>query len=506
MRIALPFILLLSLLLSSCKKFLNIVPDNLPQIENAFTLRQEAEKYLFTCYSYLPDDASTVSNPGFLGSDEMTTPLTSRYNDYANNLPRGNQNVTNPYFNYWDGSGVPSLFKAIRDCNVFIENMKDMSKVPDIGLDERNRWIGEGMFLKAYYHFFLLRAYGPIPITDVNVPINAPADQFRVKRNPVDDVVNYIAALYDSAATRLPDVIRDRVNELGRVTRPAALAMKARLLVLAASPLFNGNNDYVSFKNKDGQLLVNTTFDVNKWKRAAAACKEAITVCEQNGIQLYTFPAQGFALTDTVMKQNSIRAAVTDESWNSELIWGSAAASTTTLQSVTVAHFNLNYGGSNGAIADQGATYKTTQFFYSKNGVPINEDKTLDFTNPAAIRAGTAAEKYNNTQSYQSARINFDRENRYYASLGFDGGPWYQLSSLADQTTLRVESRPDKGSAGTPLPMTGYFAKKLTNLKFVWSAGNGVTIQRYPWPVMRLTDLYLLYTEALNEAQGPVDD
>lgn len=499
-------IFLLSLIHSSCNKFLDIVPDNLPQIDNAFTLRQEAEKYLFTCYSYLPDDGTTASNPGFLGGDEMTSPLTSRYGDYANNIPRGNQNVTSPYYNYWDGSGAPSMFDGIRDCNVFIENMKDLSKVPDIGLDERNRWIGEAMFLKAYYHFLLLRAYGPIPITDVNIPIDAPADEFRVKRNSVDEVVDYIATLYDSAATRLPDVIKDRVNELGRVTRPAALAMKAKLLVLAASPLFNGNNDYVNFKNKDGKLLVSTTFDLNKWKRAATACKDAITACEQNGIQLDTFPTQGFALTDTIMTQNSIREAVTNDAWSNELIWGSAISNTTNLQSVTVAHFDLNYGASNGAIADQGPTYKTTQFFYTKNGVPINEDRTLDFSNQSAIRVGTASERNDNIQNYQSARINFDRENRYYASLGFDGGIWYQLSALGAQTTLRVEARSNGGSAGTPLPATGYFAKKLINLKFTWASNNSVTIQRYPWPTMRLADLYLLYAEALNEAEGPVED
>lgn len=492
--------------IASCKKFLDIVPDNLAKIDNAFTLRQEAEKYLFTCYSYLPNDASTVSNPGFLGGDEMTAPLSSRYNDYAVNLPRGNQNVVNPYFNYWDGSGMSSMFRGIRDCNVFIENMRDLSKAPDMGLDERSRWIGEAMFLKAYYHFLLLRAYGPIPITDINIPVDAPAEAFRIKRNPVDEVVNYIADQYDSAAARLPNVIQNRVDELGRATRLAALSLKAKLLVLAASPLFNGNSDYVNFKNKDNQLLVSTVYDAGKWKRAATACKEAIDACEQNGVSLYIFPGASFPLSDTTKTQLSIRMAVTDENWNNELIWGASVNGTATLQRITAGHFNLNYGGTTSAIADQGATYKMTQLFYTANGVPVNEDKTLDFSNPTMLRVGTAAEKYNVTQNYTTARINFDRENRYYASLGFDGGLWYQLDMLGDQTTLRLETRAGGRSTGTPLPVTGLFAKKLTNLKFVWSAGNGTTVQQYPWPVIRLADLYLLYAEALNEADGPVED
>nr|WP_262919459.1 RagB/SusD family nutrient uptake outer membrane protein [Niabella hibiscisoli] len=250
--------------------------------------------------------------------------------------------------------------------------------------------------------------------------------------------------------------------------------------------------------------MVNTTFDANKWKRAAEACKEAIDACEAVNIRLHVYPRPPYALSDTTLIQLSLRNAVTDDDWNEELIWGSSVASTNNLQAVTVAHFNLLYGASSAAIADQGATYKTTQFFYTKNGVPINEDNSLDFSNPTTLRTGTAAEGLNNTQNYVSARINFDRENRYYAFLGFDGGIWYMPSSLGDQTTLRVEGRAGGRSTGTPMPLTGLFAKKLINLKFAWLASNGITNQRYPWPIMRLADLYLLYAEALNESEGPV--
>lgn len=249
---------------------------------------------------------------------------------------------------------------------------------------------------------------------------------------------------------------------------------------------------------------MNTTFDANKWKRAADACKAAIDACAAVNIRLHVYPPPPYTLSDTTLTQLSLRNAVTSDDWNEELIWGSSIASTNNLQSVTVAHFDLNYGASSAAIADQGATYKTTQFFYTKNGVPITEDKTLDFSNQASLRTGTAAERLNNTQNYVSARINFDRENRYYAFLGFDGGVWYMPSALGDQTTLRVEARAGGRSTGTPMPLTGLFAKKLINLKFTWLASNGIVNQRYPWPIIRLSDLYLLYAEALNESDGPV--
>lgn len=494
-------------LILGCKKgFLDVVPDNLPKIENAFALRTEAEKYLFTCYSYLPDDGNTASNPAFLGGDEMCVPLPSRSSDFATNIPRGNQTVVAPYYNYWDGGAfAPSMFQAIRDCNVFIENMKDMSKVPDIGVDERNRWIAEGEFLKAYYHFILLRAYGPIPTIEENAPVDGPIENTKVRRMPVDSVVNFIVKHLDIATKNLPDVIQNTSNELGRITRPIALSIKARVLVLAASPLFNGNTDYTSFKDKQGVQLVSTTYDPKKWERAALACKAAITSCEGVGIQLYKFPTTIFKLSDTTIKQMNLRNAVSQKWQNSELIWGNPNTGTNSLQYVTVGHFDGRYGASNGAIADVGVTLKTSDLFYSANGVPTNEDKTINFSNRSALREGVNAERFNNLVGYTSSRLNFDRENRYYATLGFDGGIWYQENSLtrSDEGTYSLQVRLGGTGNGTPQPPTGYYAKKLVSWKFTWAANNSTSTERYPWPMFRLADLYLLYAESLNELSGP---
>lgn len=503
-------VLALTVLLTlSCKRdFLDVIPDNIPTVDNAFNLRDEAEKYLFTCYSYIPDDGNTASNPAFLGGDELATPLISRSNSDAANLPRGNQNIVNPYYNYWDGTnGSPSMYRAIRDCNVFITNMSDLSKVPDISPDERSKWIAEAEFLKAYYHFILLRAYGPIPIIDKSPNIDVPISELKVARKPVDSVVNYIVALLDKASSNLPTTIQNTVNGLGRITKPIALSMKARVLVLSASPLFNGNSDYTSFRDKNGVQLINTSIDLNKWKRAADACKDAIASCETAGIKLYVFPGTTFQLSDTTKIQMSVRNAVTDK-WNSELIWGMSNANTNSLQSVTVGHFDGRYGGSNGAIADVGPTMKMADMFYTSNGVPMNEDKIFNFSNRTERRTGVYTERFNNLQGYISSRLNFDRENRFYADLSFDGGVWYQQSSpsTTDENTYNIQARQGGVSTGTPLPVTGYFAKKLINWKYTWSENNVVTTERYPWPNFRLADLYLLYAESLNEFSGPGND
>src|SRR3546814_12858270 len=78
---------------------------------------------------------------------------------------------------------------------------------------EKDRWKAEAKFLKAYYHFWLLRLYGPIPVIRENIPISAGPEDVKVVREPVDAVVDYIVQLLDEAAPALPAVIDDRLTE-----------------------------------------------------------------------------------------------------------------------------------------------------------------------------------------------------------------------------------------------------------------------------------------------------
>jgi hypothetical protein len=179
---------------SSCKKsFLDVVPDNVSTIANAFVSQTEAEKYLFTCYSYLPTETDPTYNVGLTAGDEVWVEDPANHIRSTNvlQLPRGFQTSSDPIANYMNGTrDAAANYKAIRDCNVFIENVSDQTKVRDLNIDTRERWIAEAQFLKAFYHFQLFRAYGPIPIIDKNLPIDASIDDIRVKRRPVDEVVN----------------------------------------------------------------------------------------------------------------------------------------------------------------------------------------------------------------------------------------------------------------------------------------------------------------------------
>jgi hypothetical protein len=286
--------------------------------------------------------------------------------------------------------------------------------------------------------------------------------------------------------------------------------MKAKLLVTAASPLFNGNPDYNSFKNKDGEQLFNPAFSAEKWQRAADACKEAIDFCESQNIHLYTFPTPTNPLSQTTMTQMGIRNAMS-EKWNEELIWGLTANNNINFNSFFQSMCAGQYDFNNADAAKSanrpllGPTIKMAKMFYTKNGVPINEDKTLDFSDIAQLRVGTHDERFNIKEGETTARLNFDREPRYYADLGFDRGVWYMANSptKTDEDTWWMKSRGAEVGQSSPIPIAGFYMKKALNWHYEWAT---VTYINYPWPEMRLSDLYLLYSEALNEAQGPVAD
>lgn len=495
-------ILSISAFFSSCKGYLDIVPDNIATIDNAFANRNEAEKYLFTCYSFLPQENNIYENPALLGGDEMWTywPITtlSRLPFEPQDMARGNQGKVYPKFNYWDGLvyGKP-LFRAIRDCNIFLENV---DKVVDLDPSMKARWIAEVKFLKAYYHFYLLRMYGPVPLIRTNLAIDATTEEVRVERAPVDSVFQYAAALMDTAVADLPLVITNRTAELGRISKPVALAIKARILLAAASPLFNGNNDFNSLKNKAGEPLVNGTYDAAKWTKAAEACKAAIDACAQADIKLYEFDTNLVNVNDTIRREMSIRNAFS-ERWNSEVIWGYTIAPGTDIQQQAIPRLNSAYPGNEQTYGQIAPTMRMAESFYSDKGVPINEDKTWNYADRYTLRTAVSAEKNHVQEGYTTVGLHFNREPRFYANLGFDGGLWYMQNGTWKVQARSGQSQSRKAAFGYSI--TGYFPKKLANWKFVIQSGQGVAIERYAWPIIRLADLYLMYAEALNESAGP---
>ena len=505
MKKKLLYILLVVLLMTSCNDYLDIVPDNIPTIEQAFNMRTTAERYLFSCYSYLPKHSNIAQNPSLTSGDEIW--LHNNYSQSGWMVAQGYQDIVNPYLNYWQGArGGRDLYQAIRDCNIFLENIE---RVPDMDQSEKNRWIAEVKFLKAYYHFYLLRMYGPIPLKRENLHINTPVEEVKVYRDPVDEGFDYVVELIDEATPYLPATIVAESAELGRITQPIAASIKAYILVVAASPLFNGNSDYANFRDNRGEQLFNPVYDENKWVRAMEACETAVEMCDSLGYKLYYYSqsARQYNVSPEIRMQMNIRNSM-NEKWNSEVIWGNTNSMTDNMQiQGTPRGLDPSKITNRSAEGNAAVPLKIAGLFYSKNGVPIQEDKTWDYANRFQLKTGDDNSKYYIKSGYTTAAMNFDREPRYYASIGFDGGIWYGQGKYDDNDTWYVSAKkgePSSNISNLTFNVTGIWPKKYVNYVNVIQE-NSYSREQYPWPVMRLANLYLLYAEALNEVEGPSD-
>lgn len=498
--------------LPSCSKYLDVVPDDVATLESAFANANETQAYLFGCYATLQALSDVRRNPGFTTSGEIMFPyplpdqttLGGGGGDAGFSIIRGIQNSANPLLNYWDGYNMGlNMWQAIRKCNIFLENVHIPIDLPEF---QRKRWSAEAKFLKAYFHYWLIRMYGPIPIVDVNLPVNASIDEVRIKQQPLDSCFNYVVRLLDEAIVDLPPVIQNLAAEQGRISGTIAKAVKAEVLATQASPLFNGNPDYATMKRADGTRLFPAEYDNKKWERAMIACKEAIDAAVTAGADLYQLRVTGgvIHMSDATQRLLTIQGAFVD-SWNPEQVW--------TLNP----QFGWQYMASPRVTAEAAANvfavYSNfsvpigqSEIFYSNNGVPINEDRLWDYKNRYKLQVGDDAHAYYIKKNYTTVKGNFNREPRYYADVAFDGSVWFGSGNLDDNNPNFINAV--NGFAAPPDQLrynaTGYWAKKL--VPYQTTFGQNSVQQNYSWPLIRLTGLWLLYAECLNEVNGPGEE
>ncbi len=503
-----------------CSDYLDVVPDNTPSLDDAFSNRAVTERFLFSCYSYLPDITNPYDYPSFLGCRDEIFAIDGRLNDLqGGRLARGEQNTNSPLMNYW--AGTRSMFAAIRHCNIFLEN----AHVPrDIIEEERQQWIAEVKFLKAYYHFFLLRLYGPIPLIKENIPLSADPEEVKVFREPFDEGVDYIVQLLDEAIPYLPMNVANPVEEDGRITKPIAMGIKAKVLTLAASPLFNGNPYYGDWVDSRGVKLMPANYDAAKWERAATAIKNAIDTCHLAGYELYRFnkntAPQTFNMNDSLVNTMTPRKAVT-ERWNKGVIWSSMDRFASG-KGGTSAFYNLLGDFQRGVfpvmypqdkdrtVGFLWASLTMGELFYSNNGVPIDEDKSWDYSNRYKLRTATVDDNHQFyiATGYTTVNMNFNREPRFYGNLGFDGS-YVEIGTSTENNgaTFSPHLQHRRGGpnvSGAP----AYVVKKLVAFETTCSQGKQLDYRGYDYrfPLLRLADLYLLYSEALNEIKNSPDD
>ena len=257
--------------LSSCNSFLDREEDSFIDKTATFDSYNRTKEYLTYAYSLLPEGLNRFSREALLASatDDAEFAIESAEIQQFNN---GSWNALNNPDDVWN-----RYFSGISKCCTLLENTNhvnlDISRLdPDKQVEYANSlkdirmWRAEARFLRAYFHFELLKRYGPIPIVTSTLSINGNYEN--TLRPTMKEVVDFIAKECDIAADTLELTPWRNVNDaFGRATKGAALALKSRLLLYAASPL------YVDFGDTNE---ANKPTDVALWKLAANAAKAVI--------------------------------------------------------------------------------------------------------------------------------------------------------------------------------------------------------------------------------------
>ncbi len=512
-----------TLLSQSCTKYLDVVPDNTMTLEDLFDTRETAYEALARVYSYIPRVDDTHLTTWTLG-DEFVGRLDLNNNTgnlRAMRIMRGLQSATNPQLGTWSGTeGARSLYDGLRQCDVFLQNINNVRDMSDL---EKAEWAAQVTFLKGYYAFLLVRQYGPIVLPTKMVSPEASKEELFLPRSKVEDCFNYILALMDEAIPNLTE--RATESNMGQVDQVAAKAIKARVLFYRASPFFNGNQEYFGdFVDHDGQPFFPLQYDNEKWKQALDAINESIALCEQNGLRLYHFEKEPFIYDREAFSTNEenmrtlydLRMVICDP-WNRELVWG--FSNHNYYGQGELAHstnIRLPAGYGDGVINTaefswqwMAATYKMVERYYTRNGLPIDEDLTYNTATMHELTQtpGLLDPEYTELNGImqpgaETINMYLNREPRFYANLGITGGFWRAH-------TVRINTMMYNGADGgynssthaTDFLTTGIGVQKLIHPESQSAAWQRVI--RFPYPLVRMADLYLMKAEALNEYSGP---
>ena len=367
--------------ITSCN-YLDVVPPATPDFEDTMKDRDATLGFLYSCYAGIPVMYGNWSCRFFGASDEAVLP---QIYGYDSQFIQYNQVTTTT--NHAAGPWV-NAYNTIGQINIFLKYI-DVLHPTNVSPEDKARWKAECKFLHAYYHHELLRAYGPIPLVTKYIPNSTPKAEFP-GRSPYDVCVDSIAKWYDEAAEILPATLPS--DELGRATSTACKALKARLLLYAASPLWNGSFPYPDWKNDkfsvpgQGKKLVSNTYDATKWQRALDACTEAIDFAEtrgqrklfdvatsetlrrNDGLDLPSYPGLDSIARKHIMQMRYLMCSTEDEG-NRETIFGVIIGDKNPV-SISVPHgITLNGSGSPiGGWEGLSPTWYTMTHFYTQNG------------------------------------------------------------------------------------------------------------------------------------------
>lgn len=362
-----------------------------------------------------------------------------------NNYVNGGWSPANPYSNIWSKS-----YTAIADANMYLEKI-DQTDISDWQYNpEYKNWMAqmelfpyELRFLRAYFYFELFRAYGDVPLVTTTLT-NGQANN--IKRTPADDIVKFIVDECDAIAPYLPVSYSTEVGtEIGRATRIAAFALKARTLLYAASPLHNPNNDK------------------NKWAKAAEACKYILDNASVWGLKLSTY--------------GSLWGH--DAFFNPELIFGLGRGESNSFEMA-----NYPIGVENASSGNCPTQSLVDQYEYQNNGETFGEryPGSIDLTNE---------------NPYEGL------DPRFALTVVKNGDEW--PTNGAQKKTIETFTGGFNAAPKYGATPTSYYLRKFVDGSCVTTADNQTT-RRHTWILFRLAEIYLDYAEAVFNATGSSND
>lgn len=406
-------------------------------------------------------------------------------------------------------------YEAVRKASTFIDNVDRCGELTEV---EKADMKGQMRFIRAYAYWSLIRHFGPVPlIPEHGLDVSLSYEELSLPRASLDEIVAFIDQDLVVAARSLPMV--RTVNNMGRPTRGAALALRARILLWVASPLMNGNRDLFNVKDNHGRQLVPQEYDESKWAKAAAAAKEVMDL----GIyELYTiepspdtpeyerppynaefsdknFP-DGWADVDPYLSYKSIFDGTIIGSKNPELIFTRTSRGNEQINHWVSNCMPRTLSGSNLI----GVSQKQVDAYYMDNGQTIQEAEATGYykedgftTSSNPLNEGGAPFLPANV-SWQYAH----REPRFYASIAYCGSIWACASANEAQYRNKQifyyrDLNDGKQGFKEDCPLTGIGFKKFVNDEDAFTQG-GYRMDKTE-NTIRYAEMLLIYAEALNE-------
>ncbi len=489
-------IILSCLLFCSCSDYLDKEPDTELTIDIVFEQKQLVERWLADCYSGIPDPywGYLHDESWDLLADDVTA--SQRWQQYGwKVLPylEGNWNTQSE----WDGNYWARLPQCIRTCLIFSERVHAL---PAEGLtaQEVEYMKAECRFLTAYYYYLLANTYGPIPFSPGYLtPTEFNLADLMVGQTPYDEIIDWIDKELLAVSEILPASYSSR-EKYGRATSIMCLAVRARMLLFAASDLTNGNPDYAGFVNCEGKELFNTAKDATKWQKAVAATRLLIEKAHAAGHQLYVEKNPDGTIDPFGSCQNGFLVSLANA--NPEILFARPSCNYSSYEN----HCTSKLDNGNGGV---GVTQEMVDAFFMANGLPIDDPRANyvedGFSSEDEVRytawtegKPTDSDNLKAITSEGTYNMYCHREPRFYVAVNFHNA--WQSRGQRHYNMLKGNENTDNNGTHDA-PQTGYLLRKRVNPQT--DVLQGLHPYR-PGILYRLGEAYLNYAEALNEADG----